>query len=344
MIQLNKIPNTKIIVKDKVYLFFSGTSYLGISSLTKFQKIVAKKTKKWGTAYGSSRKANIQLNIYKKAELFFAKFLQKEQSVTVSSGTLAGIFSLRALAKLTDVFFYMPKTHPAILRDGAVPIYTVNNVLNTELLKLKNKTICILSDAIAMLETAPFSFNFLDKIHASNTIYVLLDESHSLGVLGENGCGISNQITKNKRVKIIITSSLGKAFGINGGVIAGDKKIIEIIKKDSLFIGSAGMSAAYLDAFMQAQKKGIYKKQLVKLKKNVAYVFSKLEGNNQINATESYPVFFHKNEEIGDKLMLKNIIITSFYYPTSNKKINRIVINANHTKAQLNLLIKSLSS
>lgn len=336
---VKKTPNTTLKINNKECLFFSGTSYLGVAMLPEFQKIVYKNSKKWGTAYGSSRNANVQLEIYLKAEHFIANFLQKEDAVTVSSGTLAGLFCLRTLEKVVTDFYCMPKTHPAILPENAKSVF-LNSVLNSELINIKNKNICIVADGIAALETTPFTFQFLEKIHSSNTVYLLLDESHSLGVLGKNGCGISAEISKRENIKIIITASLGKSFGLNGGVIAGSSSFINLIKKDSLFIGSAGMSPAYLETFLDAQE--IYKTQLNKLQQNIEFVYDELNTNRNIRIEKKYPVFFHENEDIGEYLASKNIIITSFKYPTSIKKFNRIVLNANHTKEQLVFLVNRL--
>ncbi|MCG1037359.1 aminotransferase class I/II-fold pyridoxal phosphate-dependent enzyme [Polaribacter sargassicola] len=338
--QLDKTPNTTAFLNRKEYLYFSGTSYLGVGALTDFQELVAKAIKKWGTSYGSSRNANIKLSIYEKAEIYLANFLNTETSVSVSSGTLAGHFTIKALKNLVDAFYFMPKTHPAILPENAFPIFE-NLEINKELKSIKNKKISILLDGIAAFETKPFSLNFLEEIDPSNTIYLVIDESHSLGILGDNGNGVSNLIPKKKNLKVIITSSLGKAFGINGGVIAGDLSFINLIKKDNLFIGCAGMSPAFLEVFLSAQE--IYKKQLVKLKNNIDYVFEKLKGNSLISIDKSYPVFFHSDEKIEQILLDKNILITSFYYATSSKKFNRIVLNANHTKEQLDFLVNAIN-
>ena len=337
--QLQEAPNTTAIINNKEYLFFSGTSYLGVPLLPSFQELVTQSILKWGTSYGSSRNANLKLSIYQKGEQYLSSFLKTEEVITVSSGTLAGKFALRSLRKKVDLFFYMPKTHPAILTDEATPVFE-NLALNPTLINTKNKSICILVDAIAALETSPFSFEFLKTISETNTIYILLDESHSLGVLGDNGSGISSQIPKSKNIEIIITSSLGKSFGINGGVIAGSKEFIHLIKKDALFIGSAGMSPSFLEAFINGYE--IYQNQLKKLQENCSYVFEKLKHLSAVKFSKNYPVFFFENEEIADYLHKNGILITSFYYPSSTKKINRIVLNANHTKKQLDSLINCL--
>ncbi|MDG1040987.1 MAG: aminotransferase class I/II-fold pyridoxal phosphate-dependent enzyme [Polaribacter sp.] len=337
--QLESAPNTTAIIDNKEYLFFSGTSYLGVPTLPEFQTILSKSILKWGTTYGSSRSANLKLSIYQKGEEYLKNILHTEDAVTVSSGTLAGHFALRYLRKNVTSFFYMPKTHPAILTEDAKPVFE-DLKLNSELKEAKNKSICIIVDAIATLETAPFSFDFLNGISSTNTLYLLLDESHSFGVLGENGNGISLHIPKRENIHLIIVSSLGKAFGINGGVIAGSKKCISLIKSDSLFIGSAGMSPAFLETFVNGQN--VYQNQRLKLKDNCSYVYDKVKDLKHIRMSRNYPVFFFENEEIATFLSNKNILITSFYYAASTQKTNRIVLNANHTKKQLDSLIDCL--
>jgi 7-keto-8-aminopelargonate synthetase-like enzyme len=72
-----------------------------------------------------------------------------------------------------------------------------------------------------------------------------LHESHSLGVLGNNGCGIFFYPIKISNEKIMV-ASLGKAIGITGGVIASDQLFINQILSNSSFISSAGMSPPLL--------------------------------------------------------------------------------------------------
>ena len=337
--QLESTPNTTTVINGKEYLFFSGTSYLGVTMLPEFQELVFKNIKKWGTSYGSSRNANLKLDIYKKGELYVRDFLNSEDAVTVSSGTLASQFTLRALHKIVDAFYYMPKTHPSILPEETAPVFE-KNTLNSTLQNIENKTICILGDAIAALELTPFSFDFLKTISSTNKIYVLIDESHSLGLLGENGKGISSQIRTPENVKIIMVSSLGKAFGVNGGVIAGSIKFINLVKSDSLFIGSAGMSPSFLETYINAQE--IYQRQRKKLQKNIDYVYENIHHLTDVRISKKYPVFFFENENIAEYLYAKGMLITNFYYPSATQKINRIVLNANHTQKQLKQLVENL--
>ena len=335
--KLDNSPNTSINFKGKKYLYFSGTSYLGISNLPEFQEIIFKNFKKWGTSYGSSRMANVKLDVYENAEKLLSNFLKSEDSVTVSSGTLSGLITLSVLEKKVETFFFMPKTHPSILPNKSLPVFVDEN-LNSLIVNNKSETICIVVDALATLETKPYSFDFLQKIPLHKKVYLLVDESHSMGVLGEQGCGISSEIKTPINVEIITVSSFTKAFGVNGGVIAGKNDFINLIKQSPLFIGSAPMNPAFLESLINANN--IYNLQLNKLLINCKYVFNKIQHLSKVRMSKNYPVFFIDDKNIADFLLSKNIIITNFYYPTSSKKINRIVINASHSKEQLDKLCK----
>jgi 7-keto-8-aminopelargonate synthetase-like enzyme len=211
---LSSAPNTTANYNNADFLYFSGTSYLGVNLLPEFHKSLIQSLKKWGTSYGSSRSANIKLDIYQKGEQYLSSFLQTEDAVTVSSGTLASQFAIKAIKSLVEQIYYMPKTHPSILPKESNPVFDGESI-NTSLLNNPPKDICIVVDAIAALETDPFSFEFLKEIPTSTTIHLLVDESHSLGVLGKNGSGISVLIPSLKNLNLIIVSSLGKAFGIS---------------------------------------------------------------------------------------------------------------------------------
>ncbi|SDR65648.1 7-keto-8-aminopelargonate synthetase [Polaribacter sp. KT25b] len=339
--QLDKLPNTTAFFNDVEHLYFSGTSYLGVAALPEFQEIVFKNMKNLGTSYGSSRNANLKLNVYKRGEDFLSTFINHEDCTTVSSGTIAGQFAIATLEKIVDTFYFMPKTHPAILPKNALPVFEENG-LNSLLINQKEETICIVVDAIAALETKPFNFDFLLEISSLKKVFLLVDESHSFGILGENGNGISSTINIQKNIEIVTVSSLTKAFGINGGVISGTKNFIKLIRENPLFVGSSGMNPAFLESFLDGQD--LYKNQQKKLQENCTYVYENLKHLDKINISKNYPVFFINDENIADYLLTKKIVITSFYYPTSSKKINRIVLNANHTKEQLDILIESLLS
>jgi len=333
---VTSFPDRKITFNNREYLYFGGTSYLGMASNKKFQTQLCKSILQWGSVYGSSRKSNIQLQVYDDFESFFSKQIEAEKIVTVSSGTLAGKLTIDFLSKNNkNTFYHYPKTHPAILAKNSIPLF-VDKKLHPNLLSNTPEEIVITTDAILGLEVNPTSFDFLSKISSEKKITLVLDESHSLGVLGSRKMGIFNQITAKNIHRKIAVSSLGKGLGLAGGIIASDAQFINQIKNEVLFVAAASANPAYLDCYVKSQK--IYQQQQQKLQKNIDFVFQEVGNHPQLIMAPNYPVVYSLNEKMHQYLFKKDVIITNFKYPTYQKMMNRMVITANHTQNDLEKL------
>ncbi|MDY7395649.1 aminotransferase class I/II-fold pyridoxal phosphate-dependent enzyme [Aureibaculum sp. 2210JD6-5] len=337
---VENFPGRTISIKGKKYLYFGGTAYLGLATHPEFQSILMKSIQKWGTFYGSSRNSNIKLAIYNQFEDFFAQQIGAEASLTVSSGTLAGRLVVDFLAKSNPAFFHYPKTHPAILAKESLPLF-VNNRLHSQLINNTSEEIVITVDAILGSEVEPVSFDFLDTISASKKITLVVDESHSLGIVGKEGQGIFNDVNHKNIKRKIMVSSLGKALSLSGGIIACDQQFIDALKEESTFVSSSAANPAYLEAYCKGEQ--IYQSQKEKLSSNLNFIEEKLHQNETIKFNKNYPVIYSKDDHIYDKLFEENIIITNFKYPTYKKMMNRIVITANHKQEDLEKLVQTLN-
>jgi len=337
---INEFPSREITINNEKYLYFGGTSYLGMASNKEFQTTIFEGLKKWGTFYGSSRSANIKLAIYDEVENYFSNFLETEASVTISSGTLAGKMVIDSLSKSPKKFFHYPKTHPAVLHANSLPLF-INEKLNPLLQNTISEEIVITADAILALETEPTTFEFLNSISSQKKITLVVDESHSLGIIGNDGKGIFSSIDSTRLKRKILISSLGKALGLSGGIIASDKKFIDYIKAQTLFVSSSGSNPAYLEAFLKSKE--LYKKQRKLLFDNLEFLARILKPNNHFYFNKKYPVIYSTSDILHEKLLLNKIIIARFKYPTYENYMNRIVITANHTKDDLEKLTKTIN-
>jgi 8-amino-7-oxononanoate synthase len=334
-----QFPDRVITIDHKDYLYFGGTSYLGMATQPQFQEHIFEGIKKWGSAYGSSRNSNVKLAIYSKAEHLFCKLIGSDDCVTVSSGTLAGKLIIDYLDKTHATFYHYPKTHPAILHDKSVALF-LDGGLRPDLQNSKKESVVISIDAILSNEVTATSFDFLDSISSAKSITILIDESHSFGIVGNKGTGIFNQLSNPKIKHKIMIASLTKAMGCAGGVIATDKIVIDAIKKDDVFISSSGMSPMYLHAFFNSQE--IIEIQRARLKQNLDFLYEDLKLGNLFKYEPTYPVIYCNHEGIFDFLKNRNILITNFKYPNYETVMNRIVVTANHSQDDLLTLKKAL--
>lgn len=338
---VNKFPDRKIIVDGTKYLYFGGTSYLGINTHKKFQKILFKKIKKWGSFYGSSRSSNIQLSVYSKFEKYFANFIKSEKSLVISSGTLAGKLVLDTLQDTETCFYHYPKTHPAIVTKYSKPLLIANKI-NKEIKSNNPKHIVICTDAILGGEVTPVNFNFLDLLPKKTKVTLVIDESHSIGILGEQGNGVFSTIKHKNIQRKILVSSLSKALGISAGLIASDDEFIASVLQQKSFVSSSSANPSYIDAYLNSVS--IYKEQQQKLQKNLNYLARNLKvEDTTFKFDPTYPVIYIENDKIVTKLYNEQIIITNFKYPSYKKMMIRVVITANHRKKDLKKLINILN-
>lgn len=337
---VEKFPDRIIEIDQEQYLYFGGTAYLGLPTNKSFQDLVVKNILNWGTTYGSSRTANIKLKAYDEGEKFLASHISSESTVTVSSGMLAGKLVIDLMKTQTDCFFHFNDTHNAIRIENSLPLF-VNNKLNERLLDSKQEKIAILTDGVPSFETKPVDLSFLKQIPSHKEVTLILDESHSFGILGGNGAGIYSSIQYPVKRKIMV-SSLGKAFGLTGGVIAADFGFINEIKEMETFTSAAGMNPAFVQTLSDAAE--IYTLQHIKLLENLKYLDSILIQNNNIKFDKNYPLIYLSSKELVKKLKNEKIIIASFKYTKNAEPLNRIVITANHLKEDLDKLAAVLNS
>lgn len=338
--KVNQFPDRIIEIDNQPYLYFGGTSYLGLPTHPDFQNLLIKNIRQWGTAYGSSRNANIQLSAYENGERFLTRFIQSEAALTVSSGMLAGKLVIEALTSQTDSFFHFPNTHQALKAPNSEPI-CIANELNPRLRNSVAEKITILADAVPSFQIQAIDFSILNSIPSHKEITLVVDESHSLGILGEQGCGIFSSITLPNIKRKIMVTSLGKAFGLTGGLIAGDIDFISSLQELDTFVSSAGMNAAFVQTMADAET--IYSNQHQKLKENLRYIDTILKQKNKTLFNPDYPVIYPTFGNITKILESNKIIITNFKYPIDTKVLNRIIITANHQKEDLDKIVRLLN-
>ena len=192
----------------------------------------------------------------------------------------------------------------------------------------------------------------MDKICALADKYgalVMVDESHSAGVVGPTGHGVAEQFDCYGKIDIF-TGTLGKAFGgAMGGFTTGPKEVIDMLRQRSrpyLFSNSVAPSivGASLEMFKMLKENDDLNK---KLKENVAYFRDKmLEAGFDIKPTQSAicAVMLYDaklSQEFAAEMQKEGIYVTGFYYPVVPKGQARIRVqlSAAHEREHLDRAI-----
>ena len=178
---------------------------------------------------------------------------------------------------------------------------------------------------------------------------VMVDESHSAGVVGNRGRGVAEKFDCYGKIDIF-TGTLGKAFGgAMGGFTTGPKEIIEMLRQRSrpyLFSNSVAPSivGASIEMFKMLEESDELHDRLME---NVAYFRDKmLEAGFDIKPTQSAicAVMLYDaklSQDFAAEMQKEGIYVTGFYYPVVPKGQARIRVqlSAAHTREQLDKAI-----
>jgi len=196
----------------------------------------------------------------------------------------------------------------------------------------------------------------LDKIVELANKYnamVMVDESHSAGVVGKTGRGVTEQYNLRGQVEIL-TGTLGKAFGgAIGGFTTGKKEIIDMLRQRSrpyLFSNSIPPMVAAAGCKMVEMMSETNELQ-DKLHENTAYFVGKMkEAGFDIKPTQSAicAVMLYDaklSQTVAAKLQEEGIFVTGFYYPVVPKGQARIrvQISAAHSREHLDKCIAAFT-
>lgn len=188
----------------------------------------------------------------------------------------------------------------------------------------------------------------LDKIYELAQKYdamVMVDESHSAGVVGKTGHGVTEQFSLRGKIEVL-TGTLGKAFGGSvGGFTTGRKEIIDLLRQRSrpyLFSNSIPpmIAAAGLKTFEILTHSNELQDRL---HANTDYFVSKMkEAGFDIKPTQSAicAVMLYDarlSQEFAAALQDEGIYVTGFYYPVvpQGQARIRVQLSAAHTREQL---------
>ncbi len=334
MYQVNESPGRTINVDGKEHLFFSGYSYLGISHVPEFCNLVKAGIDQYGIVYPSSRISNTQLQLYRSIEYLLSRLVDTEETVTFSSGYLAGRAISEQLIRHNKQVFKAPDTHPAI----QCGIQLTGEDWKYHFIKTINQSgdnnFILFMDGVNPLTATVANFSFLHDINHDKQVTIVIDDSHGIGLLGPVGNGISHLIPRLHNVEVVITYSLSKAFHINGGAVSCSKKIARLLCTSPFYTASSPISPALVYAFLHGQH--LYQQQLKKLQNNISAFVNVISDIGGICFYPHLPVFVLKRNWDPAYFEKQNIIISSFAYPNpSGNKVNRIILNALHTPQDL---------
>jgi 7-keto-8-aminopelargonate synthetase-like enzyme len=342
---VNTFPGRTLNVDNKEFLYFGGTAYLGLQTHSDFQALFIKNIKQYGTNYGASRKSNVQLPIFEVAEHYLSSLVGSETCITLSSGYLAGQFIASYFNTSHYNLFYTPSAHSALHQGSGCITNDYKELavlIQRTLREHPEKTPVVFLDAIDFLGQNHPSYADLKTIPLEHIILVV-DDSHGIGIVGENGSGTYPALRSLPTIKTLVCASLGKGFGIQAGAIFGDKNTLDPMRDTAFYGGASPASPAALATMVQATT--IFNQQRKILKGHMHHFWENVKEKSTFKTLEGHPTYSFYDPSLVKHLGHHNIIITDFRYPNEDEGVmSRMVLSAHHHEGDIEKLANTLNA
>lgn len=345
----------------KEVLNFCANNYLGLSDNPRLIKAAKKALDTRGYGMSSVRFICGTGDLQKELEKKISEFFGTEDTILYTSCFDANGGVFEPLFTEEDAIISDSLNHASII-DGVRLCKAVRyRYANADMKELeeclkkakKQRFRIIVTDGVFSMDgnVAP-----LDKIYALAQKYdamVMVDESHSAGVVGKTGRGTTELYKLRGKIEIL-TGTLGKSFGgAVGGFTTGKKEIIAMLRQRSrpyLFSNSIPpmVAAAGIEMFNMMTKTN---KLQDKLHSNTEYFITKMKkAGFDIKPTQSAicAVMLYDaklSQKMAAKLLEEGIYVVGFYYPVVPKDLARIrvQVSAGHTKTQLDRAVAAFT-
>jgi 8-amino-7-oxononanoate synthase len=352
--------DTVVVINGKKVLMFGSNSYLGLTNHPKVKEAAIAAIRKYGTGCAGSRFLNGTLDIHIKLEEKLASFVNKEGALCYSTGFQVNLGVVSLLAGRHDYLLLDELDHASIIEGSRLSFSKVLKFAHNDMDALESKLKLCHSDRIKMIVVdgifsmegdivkLPELVQLAEKYNAS----IMVDDAHSLGVLGKNGSGTASHFGLTDKVDLIM-GTFSKSFASLGGFIAADKEVINFIKHNSrTLIFSASMTpssaAAVLASIdiMEAEPERI--SHLWDLTHYALKGFKAAGFDTGKSETPIIPLFIRddiKALKLTQVLLEDGVFVNPVVSPAVPKEdsLIRYSLMATHTKEQVEISIEKIT-
>lgn len=353
--------DTEVVINGKRVLMFGSNAYLGLTNHPKVKEAAIEAVKKYGTGMAGSRFLNGTLDIHIELEKKLAAFVGKEDAIVYSTGFNVNQGVLSCITGREDYILWDELDHASIIEGCRVSYSTKLKFRHNDMDSLEkqlqkcepDKVKLIAVDGVFSMEGDVANLPEIVRLAKKYNASVMVDEAHSLGVLGRNnnGKGLVDQTGLVDDVELIM-GTFSKSLASIGGFIAGDEVALDYLRHNSrAYIFTASATPSATAAASAALDILIAEPQRIQALWDITNY--SLEGFRAMGceightSTPIIPLFIRDNEKtfmITKMLFEEGIFVNPVVSPAvaPNDTLIRFSLMATHTKEQVDIAFEKI--
>jgi len=245
---------------DDDVLDLASNDYLGLSRDPRVVEGAIAATRRWGGGSTGSRLVTGSTQAHHDLEDALAAHVGTEAGVVLSSGYLANLGLITSLAQRGDLVVSDAQNHASIidacrLSRADVVVTPTGSVeaVATALAERSQAEAVVVTDAAFSVDGHLAPLLELAEVCAEYAALLVIDEAHSLGVVGDHGRGAANLVGVAGLPHVVLTATLSKALGSQGGAVLGPRVVVDhVIDTARPFIFDTGLAPASVGAAQAA--------------------------------------------------------------------------------------------
>lgn len=342
-------------INGREYINYSSYNYLGMNGSAEVNDAVIEAIKKHGTSVGASRLVAGERPFQRDLEKKLAEIYETDDAIVFVSGHATNVNVISTLFGPKDLIIYDALVHNSIIEgiklSGAPHFpYLHNDPVSLENLLVKNRRnyerVLIVTEGLFSMDGDIPDLPKLIDLKKRYSCFLMIDEAHSLGVLGNTGKGIYEHYNVNPHDVDLWMGTLSKTLASCGGYIAANRDIVDILKYNAPgFVFSVGLSAPMATAALTSLNIMLREPERVARLRNNARLFLDTARKMNINTgrSQGYSVVAvitgssRKAVSLSSALFNQGINVQPIIHPAVEEQQARLrfFITSEHTEEQI---------
>lgn len=358
---------TEVTIDGERYLSFCSNDYLGLAAHPQVIAALKQGADVYGVGSGASHLVTGHRRPHHELEEALAEYTGRPRALLFSTGYMANLGAVAALVERGDLVLEDRLNHASLLDAGLLSGARLRRYMHNDVAALarlldstasepgiQERTTLIVTDGVFSMDGDLALLPQLAALAARHRAWLMVDDAHGLGVLGQNGGGVVEHYGLSTEDVPILVGTLGKALGSFGAFVAGGADLIEyLIQRARPYIYTTALPPAVAHATLAslrlAKTESWRRQHLHHLIARFRRGAAEIGANMATSETPIQPLILGDAEKAlnaSATLRARGIYVTAIRPPTVPEGTARlrITLSAAHTEAQVDRLLAALDA